>query len=61
VAIADITEITGQQGPVAQFFDIGTLIVRSSRGGHIIVLHGVRQPEVLKAHIDALKPAVGTG
>ncbi len=61
VALADITEITVQQGPVAQFFDIGTLIVRSSRGDHVIMLHGVRYPEVLKAHIEALRPTVGTG
>lgn len=61
VALGDITEITVQQGPVAQFFDIGTLVIRSSSGDRVVVLHGVRDPEVLKARIDALKPTVGTG
>ncbi len=61
VALGDITDITVQQGRVARFFDIGTLIVRSSRGDQVVVLHGVRHPEVLKARIDALKPTDRTG
>jgi uncharacterized membrane protein YdbT with pleckstrin-like domain len=61
MALDDIIDITVQQGPVAQFFDIGTVIVRSSRGDQVVVLHGVRHPEILKARIEALKPTLGTG
>lgn len=41
-----------------RFFDIGTLMLRSSRGDQIIVLHGVRHPELFKVRIHTLRLSV---
>jgi hypothetical protein len=52
----DIADITVRQGPIAQFFDIGTLVFRSFSGDQILSLQGVSDPAVIKARIEALRP-----
>ena len=56
LAIDEMAEITIQQGPVSRFFDIGTLVIRSVSGDRILSLHGVKDPEVIKTRIEALRP-----
>ena len=51
-----ITDVTIEQGPVARFFDIGTVVLRTHTDDPGVVLRGVPEPEVLKIRIDALKP-----
>jgi membrane protein YdbS with pleckstrin-like domain len=51
-----ITDVTAEQGPVARFFDIGTVVLRTDRGESDLMLRGVPEPEVLKARIEALRP-----
>jgi membrane protein YdbS with pleckstrin-like domain len=51
-----ITDVTAEQGPVARFLDIGTVVLRTDRGESDLMLRGVPEPEVLKARIEALRP-----
>lgn len=55
LALDDIAEVTVYQGPIAQFFDIGTVVIKSVSGDRVLSLRGVREPEVIKTRIDALK------
>jgi membrane protein YdbS with pleckstrin-like domain len=56
VALNDIVDITVKQGPIAQFFGTGTVVIRSCSGDQVISLRGVSEPEVIKTRIDALRP-----
>lgn len=56
VPLDRITDVTIEQGPVARFFDIGSVVLRRNTDDSDLVLRGVPEPEVLKAHIDALRP-----
>ena len=53
--LEDIADVTVSQGPIAQCFDIGTLVIRSVSGDRVISLRGVREPEVIKIRIEALR------
>jgi len=53
--LEDIADVTVSQGPIAQFFDIGTLVIRSLSGDRVISLREVRDPEVIKTRIEALR------
>ena len=47
--------MTVNQGPISQFFDIGTVVIKSASGDQVLMLRGVREPEVIKTRIDALR------
>lgn len=51
----DLSEIEILQGPIAQFFKIGTVVLRSVDGDRVLSLRGVRDPEVIKTRIEALR------
>jgi membrane protein YdbS with pleckstrin-like domain len=55
LALDDIADVTVYQGPIAQFFDIGTVVITSATGDRVLSFRGVREPEVIKTRIDALK------
>lgn len=54
--IDDLSEVTVVQGPVAQFLGIGTVVLRSVDRDRMIYLRGVREPEVIKSRLEALRP-----
>ena len=56
VAIKDISEILIKQSPIGNFFDVGTLLIRSSGGEQLLTLRGIHAPAVIKSRIDALRP-----
>ena len=45
------------QGPIARFWGIGTLVIRSSQQEQELRLRGVKDPDVVEAKIRALLPA----
>ena len=51
-----IREVTIQQGPIADFFGLGTIAISSSDGEKVVSLKGVKSPEIVKSRIDALRP-----
>ena len=55
LALDDIADVTITQGPIAEFFDIGTVVIKSASGDQVLSLRGVREPEVIKTRIDALR------
>ena len=55
LALDDIADVTVNQGPIAQFLDIGTVVIKSASGDRVLSLRGVREPEVIKTRIDALR------
>jgi membrane protein YdbS with pleckstrin-like domain len=56
MAISEIREVTITQGPIAQFMDIGTLVLHSLSGDRLLSLRGVSDPEIVKVRIEALMP-----
>ncbi len=52
----EISDITVLQGPLARYLDIGTVVLRSVDGERMISLRGVRDPEIIKTRLEALKP-----
>jgi len=57
-ALDTLSDLAVEQGPIARFFEIGTIVIRSLSGDQVISLRGVRDPEVIKTRIEALRPAV---
>ena len=55
LSLNDIADVIITQGPIAQFFDIGTVVIKSASGDQVLSLRGVREPEVIKTRIDALR------
>ncbi len=55
IALGDIAEITLTQGPLARFFDIGTLSVRSVSGAPPLILRGIGGPQRIKTHIETAR------
>lgn len=55
MALEDIGEITVQQGLIAWFLGIGTLIIRSSRGDEVMKLRGIQDPEAAQNHLQAVR------
>lgn len=49
----DVGDITVQQGIVAEFFGIGTLVIRSCTTDRLLFLRGVVNPETMKLRIRA--------
>ncbi len=56
IPLDDIAEITLSHGPVARFFNIGTLVVHSRSGVPSMSLRGVSEPQLIKTRIDASRP-----
>jgi hypothetical protein len=56
LALTDIADIVIKQGPVASFFDIGTLVLVSKDGGQRVSFKGVPSPGLLERRITALIP-----
>lgn len=56
IQLENVGDVDIRQGPVAGFFGIGTIVVRSVGGEKSVSLRGVRDPEVVKSRIEALKP-----
>lgn len=54
MAFSDIQDISIKQGPIASFFDIGTVVVRSRSCDRTLSLRGVCEPELVRERIEAL-------
>ena len=44
------------QGPIARFWEIGTLVIQSSIEGRELRIRGIKKPDVVEAKISALLP-----
>jgi len=53
IPLHDVSDVTVQQGVVADFFGIGTLIVHSRTRDRLLLLRGVADPEEVKIRIQA--------
>jgi uncharacterized membrane protein YdbT with pleckstrin-like domain len=53
IPLHDVSDITVQQGIVAGFFGIGTLVIRSHTTDRPLVLRGVIDPDTMKLRIRA--------
>jgi len=53
LALHDVSTITVQQGIVAEFFGIGTLVIHSRTTDRLLFLRGVLDPETMKHRIEA--------
>jgi hypothetical protein len=53
ILLSDVLEMTIRQGFVAQYFEIGTLVIQSKTPDRMISLRGVRDPEDVKIRIEA--------
>ncbi len=56
IMLSDVRDITVRQGPLASFFGIGTVIIRSTSSDRLLSLRGVDDPEGVKLRIEALAP-----
>jgi uncharacterized membrane protein YdbT with pleckstrin-like domain len=50
----DVRQVAVQQGIVAAFFGIGSLLVQARSSDSVLTLRGVRDPEEVKIRIEAL-------
>lgn len=53
ISISDISDVTLQQGVVAAYFGIGTLVIHSRATDRLVTLRGVPDPEDVKIRIQA--------
>lgn len=60
VTLDDIADITLVQGPVARFFNIGTLVIRLKSGHQPLLWQGVDDPEIVKTRLEAHRRGVCT-
>lgn len=61
INLGQIGEVSIQQGIIAETLGIGTLVIQDSEGEHCLRLRGIRDPEVIKTRIDALRPRIEEG
>jgi membrane protein YdbS with pleckstrin-like domain len=54
IPLNEVGNVVVQQGVVADFFGIGTVIVYARSSDRVLSLRGVSDPEELKIHIEAL-------
>jgi len=54
IPVRAIAEVRLNQGPVAGFFQIGTLAIRSSKNEPLLFFRGVKNPGVIKTRIEAM-------
>lgn len=55
ITLEDIQSIEVKQGPVARWFDFGTLHILGA-GDRVVRLRGIRDPEAVKARIQSKQP-----
>ncbi len=51
-----ITNINLVQGPIARFWEIGTLVLQSSKEGRELRIRGIKDPDIVEAKIRAVLP-----
>jgi membrane protein YdbS with pleckstrin-like domain len=51
----DLGDVSIQQGPVARFWNIGTLVIRSARRDRQLTLRGLRDPDMVKTRLEATR------
>lgn len=56
IPLNQIQEVTIKQGPLAGFFEIGTLEICKREKGGSIRFRGIKDPEVIKNKVDAIRP-----
>ncbi|WP_455379548.1 PH domain-containing protein [Petrachloros mirabilis] len=54
ILLNDVRDVTVQQGVVADFFGIGTLVVHSRTTDRLLSIRGVSDPEDVKIRIEVL-------
>lgn len=54
IPLSNVGDVEIQQGPVADFFGIGTVLVHARNGDRLLPLRGVSDPEQVKVRIEAL-------
>ncbi len=54
IPLNDIGQVTVRQGIVAEFFGIGTVVIRSQRAERVLSFRGVSDPEDVRLRIEAL-------
>ncbi len=54
IPLNDIGQVTMRQGIVAEFFGIGTVVIRSHRTERVLLFRGVSDPEDVRLRIEAL-------
>jgi membrane protein YdbS with pleckstrin-like domain len=55
VRIADICRITVEQGPIAKFFEVGTLLIESNGTDQVLMFRGIRDPTVISTRLQAMR------
>jgi membrane protein YdbS with pleckstrin-like domain len=55
IELDDISQVSIEQGPVARFWNIGTLVIRSARRDGLLTLRGLPDPEIVKARLEAAR------
>ncbi len=55
IAREGIGEITVQQGLIARFLGIGTIVLPSAGGDQAMVLRGIQEPETARRHLQAVR------
>ncbi|HXX74442.1 MAG TPA: PH domain-containing protein [Nitrospiraceae bacterium] len=55
IALEDIGDISVQQRLIARFLGIGTLVLRSVRGGQVMLLRGIQEPETAQSQLQAVR------
>ena len=54
IPLSDVGTVTVQQGVIADFFGIGTVLVQARSSDRVLSLRGVPDPEEVKIRIEAL-------
>jgi len=54
IPLSDMESVTVQQGVIADFFGIGTVLVHARHGDRVLSLRGVRNPEDVKIRIETV-------
>lgn len=61
ITLDKIKEVTITQGPLASFLNTGTLTIQALDPNQVIRFRGIKDPEVIKTRIDALRPRIEEG
>ena len=56
IAHRHIASVSVKQGPVAGLFGIGTVYIHAANGERLIRFRGIKDPEVMRRRIEALRP-----
>jgi membrane protein YdbS with pleckstrin-like domain len=55
LALDAISDVSIKQGPIARFFNIGTIVVQSATGDRTLWLRGVAEADMVKTRIQAAR------